>query len=67
MEGDGTLHDAITYKDYVSLEMQKYEDDEYVLFKSVKMDDPLLRKIGESVENFIMWPTEFLRHATMQA
>ena len=61
-----TLHGAIIYEGCMSLEVQKNEDDKYVLFKSVKMDDPLLRKIEEVVEYFIMWPTEFLHHATMQ-
>jgi hypothetical protein len=61
------LHGAIIYEGCVTLEMQKSEDDEYVLFKSVEMDDPPLWKIEEAVGNFIMWPTEFLCHATMQA
>ena len=65
--GGGTLHDAIIYEGCVSLEVQKSENNEYILFKSVEMDDPPLRKIGEVVGNFIMWPTEFLRHPTMQA
>ena len=63
----GTLHGAVIYEGCVSLEVQKSEDDEYVLFKSVEMDDPPLRKIGEAVGSFIMWPAEFLRHPTMQA
>jgi hypothetical protein len=63
----GIFHGAIIYEGCVSLEVQKSEDDKYVLFRSVEMDDPLLRKIGEAVENFIMWPTEILRHATMHA
>ena len=66
-EEEGILHGAIIYEGCVSSEVQKCEDDEYVIFKSVELDDPPLRKIGEAVENFIMWPTEFLRHATMQA
>ena len=49
-----TLHGAIIYEGCMSLEVQKNEDDKYVLFKSVKMDDPLLRKIEEVVEYFIM-------------
>ena len=34
MEG-GTLHSATIYEDYVSLEVLKSEDNEYVIFKSV--------------------------------
>ena len=63
----GTLHGAIIYEGSVSLEVQKSEDDEYVIFKSMEMDDPPLRKIGEAMGSFIMWPTEFPRHPTMQA
>ena len=63
----GALHGAIIYEGYVSLEVQKSEDDEYVLFKSVEMDDPLLRKIGEAVGSFIIWPTEGLCYLSMQA
>ena len=63
----GILHGAIIYEGCVSLEMQKSKDDEYILFKNVEMDDLPLRKIGEAVGNFIMWPTEFLRHPIMQA
>jgi len=62
----GTLYSVIIYEGCMSLEVQKSADDEYVFFKSLEMDDPPLRKIGEAVENFIMWPIEFLCHATMQ-
>jgi hypothetical protein len=62
-----TLHGATIYEVCVFLEVLKSEDDKYVLFKSVEMDDPPLRKIGKAVGNFIMWPTEFLCHTTMQA
>ena len=47
--------------------VQKSEDGEYIFFKSVKINDPPLMKIREAVKFFIMWPTEFLRHATMHA
>jgi hypothetical protein len=48
------LHDAIIYEGCVSLEVQKSKDDEYVIFRSMEMDDPLLRKIEKAVGNFIM-------------
>ena len=35
-------------------------------FKSVEMDDPPMRKVGEDVGNFILWPTEFLCYACMR-
>ena len=59
------MHGATIYEDCVFLEVQKNEDDEYVLLRSMKMDDPPLRKITDAMKNFIIWPTEFPRHATM--
>ena len=35
------------YEGCVSLEVQRSDDDEYVLFKSVQLDDTLIKKIGE--------------------
>jgi hypothetical protein len=32
-------------------------DDEYVIFKSLKLDDPPIKNIQEVVDNFIMYPT----------
>ena len=57
----GTVHQVPIYEGYVSVEVNKSEDDNYVLFKNVEMDDPPIRKIGEVVGNFILWPTVFLR------
>ena len=65
LEG-GTVHGVPIYQRCVSVEVNKSVDDEYVLFASVEMDDPPIRKIGEAVGNFIMWPTEFLRPACVQ-
>ena len=39
------------------MEVHKSEDNEYVLFRSVEIDDPPIQKIGEAVGNFILWPT----------
>ena len=62
----GTVHGVPIHQGCVSVEVNKSVDDEYVLFASVEMDDPPIRKIGEAVGNFIMWPTEFLRPACVQ-
>lgn len=53
MEGE-TVHEIPIYEEYVSMVVYKNEDDEYILFKSVEMDDPPMRKIGEVVRNFIL-------------
>ena len=50
----GTMHGIIICKGCMSLEMQRSHDNEYVLFKSIKPDDPLIKKIGEVVGNFII-------------
>ena len=58
------LHEVIIYEGCVSLEVHKNHDDEYYLFKSVKLDDPSINTTREViVRNFIMEPTEFLHHA----
>ena len=61
-----TVHEIPIYEECVSMVVYKNEDDEYILFKSVEMDDPPMRKIGEVVRNFILWPTKFLRHPYVQ-
>ena len=49
-----TVHGVSIYKICVSVEVHESEDDEYVHFRSVRMDDPLIRKIEEVVGNFIL-------------
>ena len=60
------MHRVPIYEGCVSVEVKKNEDDKYVFFRSVKMDDPPIRKIGDDVGNFILWHAEFLRHAYVQ-
>lgn len=50
----GTLHKVIIYEDCMSLEVQWSHNDEFNFFKSIELDDPLIKKIGEVVKNFIM-------------
>lgn len=63
MEGE---YEITIYEGWVSLEVQKSHDDEYIIVKSVELDDPLIRKSEEVVGYFIMWSTEFLRHACVE-
>ena len=51
---EGILHEVITCEDCVSLEVQRSHNNEYSLFKSVELDDPSIKKIGEIVSNFII-------------
>jgi hypothetical protein len=46
----------------VSVEVQKSKLDEYLLYCSVHLDDPPITKMGQAVGNFILWPTQFLKH-----
>ena len=39
------------------------EDDEYVIFKSVELDDTLIKKIDEGYKELYSVPTKFLRYA----
>lgn len=52
-----TVHEVLIYKGCLFVKAHKTEDDEYVLFKNVKIDDPPMQKIGEAVGYFILWPT----------
>jgi hypothetical protein len=51
---ENTLHEIIIDKSRVSLKVQRSHNDEYVLFKSVELDDPPIKEIGEVIGNFIM-------------
>lgn len=56
----------LIYEGCVYIKVHKREDDKYVLFRNMEMDDPPMRKIWDAVENFILWPTEFPHHACVQ-
>lgn len=45
----GTLHGVITYEGCMPLKVERSHNDEYVHFKSVEFDDPLIKKIEEVV------------------
>lgn len=62
----GTVYKVPIYEGCISVEVNKSEDDEYVLFRTVKMDDLPIRKMEEVVGNFILWPTKYLRHVCRQ-
>lgn len=62
----GTVHEISIYQGCVFVGINKSEDDEYVMFRSMKMNDSSKQKIGGAVGHFIMWPTEFLRPACVQ-
>ena len=49
------------------LVVQRSHSDGYNLFKSIKLDDPPIKKIGEVVRNSIILSTEFLRHACVES
>lgn len=48
------------------MKVHNTEDNEYVFFKNVKIDDPPMQKIGEVVRYFILWPTEYLHSVCVQ-
>lgn len=60
------MYEVSIYEGCISVEVNKSEDDEYVLFRTVKMDDPPIRKMEEVVRYFILWPTKYLRHVFRQ-
>jgi hypothetical protein len=58
----GSLHGVSIEEGCVSLQVTKSIEPSYMLFKGIDLDDPPLSIMGEAVGNFILWPTEFLRH-----
>ena len=57
---------VIIYEGCMFLVVQRSHSDGYNLFKSIKLDDPPIKKIGEVVINSIILSTEFLRHACVE-
>ena len=55
VEGE-ILHRVLIYTRCVFVKVQKYEGDDYILFRSVETDDPSIRKMREAVGNIILWP-----------
>lgn len=56
------LHGVTIPEGCVSVEVQKSNNDDYVLYASVDLDDPPITKMGQAVSSFILWPTQFLKH-----
>jgi hypothetical protein len=63
LEG-GKLHGATIPEGCVSVEVERSNNEDYVLYASVNLDDPPITKMGQAVKSFIMWPTEFLKRST---
>ena len=58
-----TLHGATIPEGCVSVEVQKSKKDDYVIYKTVHLDDPPISTIGRGVKSFILWPSQFLKHS----
>jgi hypothetical protein len=58
-----TLHGATIPEGCVFVEVQKSKKDDYVIYKTVALDDPPISTMGCAVKSFILWPTEFLKHS----
>ena len=54
------LHGVIMFSSCMSLEVQRSHNKEYVLFKSIDLDDPSIKKIGEATKSSKICPIEFL-------
>jgi hypothetical protein len=59
----GTVHGVSISEGTVSVEVLWSHDDAYVLYHSIMLDDPPVTKVGDAVGQFILWPTECLRHS----
>lgn len=45
------------------VEVRKSNNDAYQLYEPVNMDDPPMTNMGQAVNNYILWPLEFLNQA----
>ena len=61
----GLLHGLSIEEGCISVQVTESVDPSYMLFRSVDLDDLPVTIIGEAVGNFILWPTEFLRHSSI--
>ena len=62
LEG-GKLHGVTIPRGCVFVEVQKTNNNDYLLYCSVDLDDPPITKMGQAVGSFILWPIQFLKHA----
>ena len=62
----GTVHGVSISEGTMSVEVLRSHDDAYVLYHNIMLDDPPVTKVGDAVGQFILWPTEYLRH-TLEA
>lgn len=61
------VHGVTIPEGCVTVEVSKSNNDDYVLYESVDLDDPPITKMGQAVNTFILWPLEFLNHAVQLA
>jgi hypothetical protein len=61
LEG-GRLHGVAIPEGCVSVEVQKTNIGEYLLYCNVDLDDPPIMKMGQAIGSFILWFTQFLKH-----
>jgi hypothetical protein len=61
----GSLHGVTIEEGCASVQITKSLDLVYMLFKNIDLDDPAVTTIGQAHGNFILWPTEFLRHSSV--
>jgi len=57
------VHGIVICEEIVSVEVLRSHDDSYVLYQSIMLDDSLVTKFGDSVGQFVLWPTKWLRHS----
>lgn len=61
LEGS-SCHGVTIPEGHVTVEVTKSNNDDYVLYSPVDLDDPPITKMGKAVGSFILWPLEFLLH-----
>lgn len=62
LEGS-SFHGVAIPEGMATVEVTKSNDDAYLLCEPENMDDPPITNMGQAVNNYILWPLEFLNQA----
>jgi hypothetical protein len=57
----GTLYEVSISEGHVLVQVTKSYDDNYILFEGVHLDSPLVTKVRQAINQFVLWPTDYLQ------
>lgn len=66
LEGSN-FHGVAIPESCITIEVHSSNDDDYLLYAPVNMDDPPITNMGQAVNNYILWPLDCLNKAVEPA